>query len=142
MNEKYRDMLTMSRPVSKKHMPMANADRAAQFSPFAALTGYDAAIMETARLTDRKIEPDEDYRTRMDERLRILSMYLAERPEVTVTHFCKDARKAGGEYRRYTGRLKKMEDYRRALVFADGTELLLDDILEIESVWLQGPLQE
>ena len=91
---KYDDIIRLSRPVSEKHPRMSMTDRAAQFSPFAALTGYDAAVQETARRTDARIELDEDAKEEIDRRLR----QLQPGEPVTVTYFRPDDRKAGGAY--------------------------------------------
>ena len=93
---KYDDLLYMPHPVSKKHPQMPILDRAAQFAPFAALTGHSAAIKETARLTDSKIELDEDTRMQLDMKQQILLEMTAKQPEIIVTYFKKDARKSGG----------------------------------------------
>ncbi len=128
---RYDDMLSMERPVSKSHRPMPMEERAAQFSPFAALTGYDAAIRETARLTDEKAEISEEKKEELDRILRELS--ARKMPPVTVTYFEKDSRKEGGAYRVYTGILKKADQLTGKLVFADGTAIPLSEIAEIET---------
>ena len=106
-------------------------ERAAQFSPFAALTGYDAVIRETARLTDRRVEPDECRRQELDAALRDLAARLDSRPEVLVTYFLEDTRKEGGEYVHVSGRLKKIDSFSRVLVLEDGTIIPIDDVLEL-----------
>ena len=108
-------------------------DRAAQFSPFPALTGYDAAIKETGRLTDQRIELTEDSRAALDRKQQVLMDNLANRPEVSVTYFVPDERKAGGAYVTVTGRVKKVDDYQRLLLLSDDTKIPLDEILDMES---------
>ena len=108
-------------------------DRAAQFSPFAALTGYDAAIKETGRLTDQRIELTEDSRAVLDRKQQLLVDNLANHPEVSVTYFVPDERKVGGAYVTVTGRVKKVDDYQRLLILTDGTKIPLDEILDMES---------
>ena len=108
-------------------------DRAAIFSPFAALTGHAGAIAETARLTDQKMELDEDAKAELDRRQAVLLEHIAEQPEITVTWFQPDERKDGGAYRTTSGRLKRVDEVRRMLVLTDGTKILLDDVVGVES---------
>lgn len=121
MNNPYEDIMHLSRPVSTRHLPMSMHDRAAQFSPFAALTGYDAAIEETARLTDRQTELAESSKEALDKKIRAIQDEIDTMPEVTVTFFEPDLRKTGGAYRTVTGRVKKIDEYNKALVFQDET---------------------
>ena len=105
MSEKnYDDIINLPCPTSPRHPRMPRADRAAQFAPFAALTGYDSAIDETARLTDEKIDISEDMREKLDRKQSFLTEIIDEQPEITVTYFVPDNRKAGGEYKTVTGR--------------------------------------
>ena len=99
----YEDIIDL--PYPRKRQRMSNSDRSAQFSPFAALTGFGAAIMETARLTDRKIELDEGGKALLDEKLRKIEDEICDQPEVTVTYFRQDLRKAGGAYLQKRGRV-------------------------------------
>ena len=108
-------------------------DRAAQFSPFAALTGYDAAIKETGRLTGQRIELTEECRTVLDRKQQVLLENLAEHPEVSVTYFVPDERKSGGTYVTVAGRVKKVDEYQRLLLLTDGTRIPLTEVLELES---------
>jgi len=112
---------------------MSMTNRAAQFSPFAALTGYDAVVKESARLTDRKIELSEDEKTVLDERLHLLTDAFPQRPEASFTYFLPDDRKEGGVYVTVTGRLKRVDELRRVLLLTDGAEIPIDDILDIQS---------
>lgn len=128
--DKYEDIINLPHPVSKKHPRMSLYDRAAQFSPFAALTGHNAAIIETARLTEKKIQQSEDAISILNEKLHIIT----ENPgaEVTITYFLPDDRKEGGAYVRYTGAVKKIDRYVNSVVMTDGTVIPVEDISEIE----------
>ena len=129
---KYDDIIHMPRPVSKKHSPMSNFDRAAQFSPFAALTGYDAVIAETGRLTDTQIELDEGGKALLDEKLQVLRTHLEEQPAVRLTVFSPDCRKSGGAYEAVTGSVKKIDPVARVLVLTGGEVIPIDRIYGIE----------
>ena len=132
-NHQYDDIINLPHHVSATRPRMSMIDRAAQFSPFAALTGYDAAIKETGRLTDQRIELTEDSRAILDRKQQLLVDNLADHPEVSVTFFVPDERKAGGTYVTVTGRVKKVDDYQRLLILTDGTKIALDEILDMES---------
>ena len=125
----YDDIIDLPRPKSK-HEPMPMSDRAAQFSPFAALTGYGDAIDETARLTDARIELSEEERAELDYKQQYLATLDA--PEVTVTYFVPDERKTGGAYVTHTGTLKRIDKVERAMVFGDGTRVEMDEIVMID----------
>ena len=136
MTHQHDDILHLPHPTSAKHPRMPIGDRAAIFSPFAALTGHSAAIAETARLTEQKIQLDEDRRSELDEKQRMLEEVIARQPEVTVTWFRPDDKKDGGSYVTTTGNLKRTDGVDRVMVMTDGTRIPLDDIIEIESEWL------
>lgn len=133
MSGPYDDIIHLSHPTSKNRLRMSIHDRAAQFSPFAALSGHAAAIAETARLTDRKLELDEDTKAELDRRQAILLEHISERPEITVTWFRPDEKKAGGAYVTTTGRLKKIDEIERVLVLTDGARIPLEDVAGLES---------
>ena len=128
---KYDDIIELPHPVSKKHPKMSIHDRAAQFSAFAALTGHKAAIQETERLVDKKIELDENEIQLLNEKLAMVYESLDQHPEVEVTYFVKDSRKDGGKYVTVEGGVKKIDVYHQLLIFEDGTEVLVDNIAEI-----------
>lgn len=131
MKTKYEDIINLPHHVSKTRPQMPMSDRAAQFAPFAALTGYDAAIKETGRLTDDKIELEESSLNELNAKIQLLREKLADAPEVTFTYFRPDDRKDGGAYLTITGTVKKLDDYERLLVLQDGTKVPIDDILDI-----------
>jgi hypothetical protein len=128
----YEDIINLPHHVSATRPQMSMMDRAAQFSPFAALTGYDAAIKESGRLTDEKIEMDADALNILNAKFQMLRNHLKENPEVTFTCFRPDERKAGGAYITVTGTVKKMNDFERLIVMQNGTKMPMDDILDIE----------
>jgi uncharacterized protein (UPF0248 family) len=113
---------------------MTIIDRAAQFSPFAALTGYDAAIKETARLTDWRIELDESMQDALNDKLQIIADRLKEHPEIAVSYFQPDAKKSGGAYVTAAGPVKKIDDYERVVVMTDGTAIPIDEIISIDGL--------
>lgn len=125
----YDDIINLPHPTSTKHPRMPMIDRAAQFSPFQALVGHGAAIEETARLTDRKIELTEEEQGVLDEKLRLL---LETGGEGTFTYFLPDERKDGGTYVTTTGKLKIIDPLKGQIVLTDGTVVPIEDILEIE----------
>ena len=129
---KYDDIINLPRPVSKKRSPMSNYDRAAQFSPFAALTGYDAVIAETGRLTDTQIELDEGGKALLDEKLQTIREHLEEHPAVKLTVFSPDSWKSGGAYEEVTGNVKKIDPVTRCLVLTSGEVIPIDRIYGIE----------
>lgn len=133
MNDRYDDIIHLPHHVSKTRPQMSMMDRAAQFSPFAALTGYDAAIKETGRLTDEKIELGEETKAVLDRKQRYLSDMISVQPEITVTYFLADERKSGGTYLSVTGKLKRIDEYERMMILTDGKKIPLDDIMDIES---------
>lgn len=125
----YDDIIDLPRPKSK-HEPMPMSDRASQFSPFAALTGYGDAIDETARLTDHRTELSEEERAELDYKQQYLSTLNA--PTVTVTYFVPDERKSGGAYVTHTGVLKRVDEVERMVVFKDGLRVPLDEVMDIK----------
>lgn len=129
---RYDDIIGFPHPISVNHPQMSRAGRAAQFSPFAALTGYEDAIAETGRLTDARMELLEDARSLLDEKLWLIKEQIADLPEVSVTYFLPDKRKAGGSYVTVKNRVKKIDSYERVLIMQDGVRIPLKDIVEIE----------
>lgn len=133
MSGVYDDILHLARPQSKKHTPMPKEDRAAQFLPFAALTGYDDAVSETARLTEARVELDPQEAERLGERLAELAKRQKEQPELSLLYYVPDARKAGGAYVTVSGRIKKITDFPRCIYLTDGSEIPIEDIVAVES---------
>lgn len=129
---KYDDMINMPHHVSKKHPQMALADRAAQFSPFAALTGYEAAIAETARVTDERVDLSDTSREALDMKLQLLRERLPEKPVVEITYFMPDERKAGGSYVTVTGVVKKIDEYEHRIVMENGASVEMGDLVMVE----------
>ena len=134
----YEDILNLPHHVSKTRPQMSMLDRAAQFSPFAALTGYDDAIKETGRLTDEKIEMDEDRKAALDMKQAYLIEMIDEQPEISITYFLPDAKKSGGAYVTVTGNLKRFDEYERLLILTDCNKIPMDDIADIESDLFRG----
>ena len=132
MKSKYDEIMGRPHHVSKTRPQMPMSDRAAQFAPFAALTGYDAAIKETGRLTDERIELDVEALSALDMKYQILMEALDEAPEVTITYFQPDERKAGGKYVSAVGAVKKIDDFERRITMRDGTRIPMDDVLSID----------
>lgn len=131
-SESYEDIINMPHHVSSRHPQMSPLARAAQFSPFAALTGHEDAIRETGRLTEDFRELDEDRRELLDNKIRFLQENLSGHPEVEVTYFQADTKKSGGAYVTVRGRLEKIDVYSCCMVFTDQTVLALDNIIAIE----------
>jgi len=134
MGEKksYEDIINLPHHVSATRPQMSLHDRAAQFSPFAALTGHEAAIEETARLTEQRPELEEDAKEKLDRVLSELVRCIEERPIIHITFFKPDERKDGGTYLSSTGHVYKLNINKRLIVMEDGTEINFDDILNIQ----------
>lgn len=128
----YEDIINLPHHISPTRQQMPMSDRAAQFSPFAALTGYDAAIKETGRLTDTKIELDDEELHNLNLKFQLLVEFLEDAPEVAITYFKADERKAGGAYLEATGIVKKLDDYERLITMQDGAKIPMDDVLSID----------
>ncbi|MBR2582882.1 MAG: hypothetical protein IKD61_05755 [Oscillospiraceae bacterium] len=131
---KYDDIIHLPHPVSGTHPPMPRAERAAQFSSFAALSGYEEAVAESARLTETRTELDRDALEELDKTIRALVADAAERPEAVIRYFIPDEKKAGGRYETVRGRVKKIDEYAALLVLAEGKKIPLGDVVSIEKV--------
>ena len=127
----YDDIINLPNPTSRNHPRMPIQTRAAQFSPFAALTGHDAAIKETARLTDEKQELSEDALERLNEQLNIISQNIDTEQIITITYFVPDDKKSGGAYISHSGIVKKIDEYERTVIMADKTVIPIEQINRI-----------
>lgn len=129
--KKYADIMNLSRPISPKHPPMTIMERAAQFSPFSALTGYGDAVDETIRLTDEQIEIDEETKTMLNLKLQ----FLLENPqtEAVFTYFQKDRKKSGGAYVNALGFVKDLDELKHELLLTDGTRIPVENVYAVES---------
>lgn len=127
----YLDILYLEHPEPKNHKRMSKEARAGQFSPFAALTGYDEQVKETARLTSKKIDLDDEEKQELNNRLNIIELHLKEEKEITVTYFVKDLKKSGGKYLDKTGIVRKIDLYNNKIIFKDKTKINIEDILNI-----------
>ena len=134
MKTPYEDIIHLPHHVSRNHPQMPMLDRAAQFAPFAALTGYEAAVGETARLTSERRELDAQEAEELNRRLPALIARLPDRPEATVEYFVPDDRKAGGAYVTVTGRVRHISVPERTLLMEDGTVILIDDIAALNVI--------
>ncbi len=135
---RYDDIISLPHPTSKKHQRMSRENRAAQFSPFAALTGYDALVDETARLTEMRTELDEQQKSALDEILRQLLEHIGEKPEIAIRYFVPDLRKFGGEYIDYRGWLLRIDPFEGSLLFEDGLKIAIEDVFDIQSPYSIG----
>lgn len=125
---RYDDMIDLPHPISNAHPQMPVRDRAAQFAPFAALAGYGAAVKETQRLTSARAELSESALAQLDQKLQCLREKIAEEPEVTITYFRPDERKSGGSYHTMTGKVTKLDEYRRRIILDTGDALPVSQI--------------
>ena len=130
----YEDIINLPHPTSPKHSRMSLYDRAAQFSPFAALTGHEKAIEETRRLTEEKMELDEEEKAKLNEKLRILQKNINQNKQITITYFVPDERKTGGAYVTSTGTLKKIDVYNKNLILNGDIIIPMDGIKKIEEL--------
>lgn len=128
---KYEDIINLKHHVSEKHPRMSRESRAAQFAPFAALTGYDESIKETARLTDKRIELDEGLKIILNNKLQTILQNIKDNPEITFTYFIKDNKKQGGKYITVKGNVKKIDITNGYIILNDKTKIIIKDIINI-----------
>lgn len=131
MSSKYDDIINLPHHISNKHPQMALEARAAQFAPFAALTGYDDAVKETARLTNERIELDDEAKNILDNKIQMIKEQIKTRSTATFTYFIPDLKKDGGKYVNVTGIVRKIDEYRQVIVLEDKTEIPINEIVEI-----------
>ncbi len=132
MSGPYDDIIDLPHPTSERHPRMPMANRAAQFSPFAALTGYDSAVKETARLTDAKVELTEEEKSILDAKLQMLAEQIASQPTTEFTYFKPDGKKEGGAYLTVSGTVKKIDSHAGDIILTDGQRIPIEDILDIQ----------
>lgn len=129
----YEDIVDLPHHVSKKHPQPTMADRAARFAPFAAITGYEEMVLEEARVTDDRIEMDESSKAALNEKLNMILEFIDEQPEVSITYFEPDKRKAGGAYVTVTGTVKRIDEYEHLVIMTDGKKINIDEIYNLQS---------
>lgn len=128
---KYDDIINMPHHISKKHPRMSLENRSAQFAPFAALTGYEDEVEETARLTDKRIEITDEIKTEMNIKLKSIQEKIYTKPKVTITYFIPDSKKEGGSYKIVTSNVMKIDKYKQTIVLKDKTEIPINFITNI-----------
>ena len=133
VNGKYDDIIKLSHHISKKHPQMSMEERAAQFAPFAALVGYEDAVEETARITTKRIELNEEEKNILDMKLQILNEQIRIQiyPNVTIMYFVSDLKKEGGKYIKISGTVKKIDEYKQLIILDDKTEIPISEIISI-----------
>lgn len=129
--DNYEDIINLPHHTSKKYPRMSLEARSAQFAPFAALTGYDEVLIETARLTNERIETDETIKVIIDSKLQIIKEHIMEKPLITFMYFVPDLKKDGGKYVTVTGNVKKIDEYRNVLILENKTEIPISEIIDI-----------
>ena len=134
MNEKfpYEDIVNLPRPISKKHPQPPLSERAARFAPFAAITGYEEMVLEEARVTEERIELDECALALLNEKLNILQNNLSQSPEITVTYFAPDKKKAGGAYVNISGTVRQIDVYSKLLILENDKKIRIEDIYKLD----------
>ncbi len=135
---KYDDIINLPNPTPTCRPRMSALDRAAQFAPFAALTGYEAVVEEAARLTDDRLELSEDMKTMLNDKMQMILDNLDNEPFVTITHFVPDKRKAGGAYVDVSGIVERIDEYERCIVMTDGTKIPIEQVRAIDGELFNG----
>ncbi|MBR6800803.1 MAG: hypothetical protein IKM61_03535 [Eubacteriaceae bacterium] len=130
---RYDDIINLPHPTSKKHPRMSRSDRAAQFAPFSALTGFSAAIDETARLTEERLELDEYEKLAISDAINEIISVISTQPLIDVTYFIADSYKSGGKYVGVSGNVKKIDEQEGIIVLTDNTRIPISDIILIST---------
>lgn len=130
-NGKYDDIINMPHHISKKHPRMSLENRSAQFASFAALTGYEDEVEETARITDKRIEITDEIKSTINMRLQIIQEKINTKPKVTIKYFIPDNKKEGGSYKTVTSNVLKIDQYKKLVVLKDNTKIFISDIINI-----------
>ena len=130
---KYDDIIKLSHHISKRHPQMSMEERAAQFAPFAALVGYEDAVEETARITNKRIELNEEEKNALNIKLQMLKEQIRIQiyPNITIMYFVPDLKKDGGKYIKISGTVKKIDEYRQLIILDDKTEIFINEIISI-----------
>ena len=128
----YDDIINLKRPISK-HPKMSLYQRSAQFAPFAALTGYEGQVKETARLTDKRIELDEEVKVILDMKIQVIQEMLSNNPELELTYFIPDDKKEGGRYETIVDNIKKIDNYKQQFIMKNGLIIDIQEIIDINS---------
>ena len=134
----YDDIINTKQPTSTNHPRMSMNNRAAQFAPFAALSGYGDAVNETARLTDRRLALDEYAKEELNQQLQIIANYAGDSTKVSIIYFRPDTKKAGGEYVTLTGCVKKIDEYERTVLMQSGEKISIDEIISLDGDLFRG----
>ena len=129
----YEDIVNIPRHISKVHPQATMADRAARFSPFAAISGYEDMVKEAARVTEERIDITDATKELLNEKLNMIIEFLDEEPEVTITYFEPDKKKDGGAYISITGTVKRIDEYERIVLMSDDKKIRIEEIYAIES---------
>mgnify|MGYP004495507409 CR=1 FL=1 len=129
---KYNDIINLKRPVSK-HPKMSLYQRSAQFAPYSALTGYEGQVKETARLTDRRIELDEELKAILDMKIQVIQELISNKPELEITYFIPDRKKDGGRYETILDNINKIDIYKQQMIMQNGTIIDIKEIIDINS---------
>jgi len=132
MIENYSDIIHLSRPKSK-HPRMSLHQRSAQFAPFAALTGYESQVKETARLTDKRIEIDEELKQILDMKIQVIKEKIASKPELEITYFIPDDKKDGGRYETIIDNISKIDNYNEKIIMQNGLKIEIKEVIDINS---------
>ena len=129
--KKYDELINLSRPKSK-HPKMTLEQRSAQFAPFAALTGYEGQIKETARLTDKRLELDEEAKSILDTKIQIIKEKIAQQPQIEITYFVPDNKKDGGRYETVNSIIRKIDEYYNKIIMNNGISIDIGEIIDIQ----------